>query len=88
MARFHVITLIGICSFVSHARDPSYPQRREKIRMQFLGGHLSLLVAEDIGVTGIEDSHGRAAEELTAGGTELNLYEKNTSKHMNPPKSR
>jgi hypothetical protein len=35
--------------------------------------HLGL-TAEDVGVTGIEDSHGRAAEELTAGSAELNLY--------------
>lgn len=38
-----------------------------------LGRHLSLLVAEDIRVTGIDDGQGGAAEELTAGGTELNL---------------
>lgn len=31
------------------------------------------LTAQDVGVTGIEDSHGGAAEELTASGTELNL---------------
>ena len=36
--------------------------------------HLSL-TAEDVGVTGIEDSHGGASEELTASGTELNLNE-------------
>jgi hypothetical protein len=35
--------------------------------------HLSLLVAEDVGVTSVEDSHGGASEELTAGGTELDL---------------
>lgn len=34
--------------------------------------HLSL-TAEDVGVTGIQDSHGGAAEELTAGSTQLNL---------------
>lgn len=28
---------------------------------------------QDVRVTGIEDGHGGAAEELTAGGTELNL---------------
>ena len=33
------------------------------------------LTAQDVGVTGIEDSHGGAAEELTASGTELNLYD-------------
>ena len=33
---------------------------------------------EDIGVTGINDGHGGATEELTGGGTELNLQEKNT----------
>lgn len=32
-----------------------------------------LLVSEDVGVTSVEDGHGGAAEELTAGGTELNL---------------
>jgi hypothetical protein len=34
--------------------------------------HLSL-TAEDVGVTGIEDSHGGAAEELTASSAELDL---------------
>lgn len=29
--------------------------------------------AQDVGVTGIEDGHGRAAEELTASSAELNL---------------
>lgn len=36
---------------------------------------LDLFAAEDVGVTGVKDGHGGAAEELTAGGTELNLYE-------------
>ena len=34
---------------------------------------LSSLVGQDVGVTSVEDGHGAAAEELTAGGTELNL---------------
>lgn len=34
---------------------------------------LSSLVAEDVGVTSLEDGEGGAAEELTAGGTELNV---------------
>lgn len=34
---------------------------------------LSSLVAKDIGVTSVEDGHGGAAEELTAGSAELNL---------------
>ena len=36
-------------------------------------GHLSDLVAQDIGVTGVEDADGRAAEETTKSGTKLNL---------------
>jgi hypothetical protein len=35
--------------------------------------HLSSLSREDIGVTSIQNGHDTAAEELTAGGTELNL---------------
>lgn len=31
------------------------------------------VTAQDVGVTGIEDGHGGAAEELTASGTELDL---------------
>lgn len=31
--------------------------------------------AQDVGVTGVQDSHGRAAEELTAGSAELNLLQ-------------
>lgn len=36
--------------------------------------HLSSLSREDIGITGIQDSHNTASEELSASGTELNLY--------------
>lgn len=35
--------------------------------------HLNL-TGEDVGVTSIKDGHGGATEELTAGGTELNLF--------------
>jgi len=38
------------------------------------GANLGLLVGKDIGVTSVEDGHGAATEELTAGGTELDLY--------------
>ena len=34
---------------------------------------LSGLVAEDVGVTGIQDGHGAATEELSAGSAELDL---------------
>lgn len=37
---------------------------------------LSGLVGKDIGVTSVEDGHGTAAEELTAGSAELNLQGK------------
>ena len=40
--------------------------------------HLGGVGAQDVGVTGIEDGHGRAAEELTAGGAKLNLQITNT----------
>ena len=40
--------------------------------------HLSSLGRQDVGVTGIDDGHGGATEELTGGGTELDLQEKNT----------
>lgn len=33
-----------------------------------------LLVGQDVRVTGIQDGHGRAAEELSAGSAELNLF--------------
>jgi hypothetical protein len=36
---------------------------------------LSSAGGEDVGVTGINDGHGGATEELTAGGTELDLLE-------------
>jgi hypothetical protein len=35
--------------------------------------NLGLLVGKNVGVTSVKDGHGAAAEELTAGGTELNL---------------
>jgi hypothetical protein len=40
---------------------------------------LGLLVAKDVGVTGIDDGHGGAPEELTASGAKLELER---SKHM------
>jgi hypothetical protein len=36
--------------------------------------HLSSLGRQDVGVTGVDDGHGGATEELTAGGTKLDLY--------------
>lgn len=36
--------------------------------------HLSGLGREDVGVTGVDDGHGGATEELTASGTKLDLY--------------
>jgi len=35
---------------------------------------IGLLLAEDIGVTGIQNGHDGAAEELTAGSAKFNLY--------------
>jgi hypothetical protein len=37
-------------------------------------GYLSLLVAEDIRVTSIEDGKGGASEELSASSAEFNLF--------------
>lgn len=37
-------------------------------------GIIRLLLAENVGVTGIQDGHDGAAEELTAGGAKFNLY--------------
>jgi hypothetical protein len=48
-------------------RHPPPPLRITK------SAHL-LGASEDIGVTGIEDGHGGATEQLTAGGTKLNLW--------------
>lgn len=50
---------------------------------------LRLLVGKDIGVTGVEDGHGAAAEELTASSAELNLCGENgcVSQCIYPPKS-
>lgn len=41
---------------------------------------LRRLLAQDVGVTGVKDGHGGAAEELTAGGAELNLQRGKTEK--------
>ena len=51
--------------------------------------HLCGLGGEDVGVTGVDDGHGGATEELTAGGTELDLYygKKFKSVKVVPPKS-
>ena len=49
--------------------------------------HLCGLGREDVGVTGVDDGHGGATEELTAGGTKLDLYYGFMSVICNPPKS-
>jgi hypothetical protein len=49
---------------------------------------IHLLAAEDVGVTSIQDGHGAAAEELTASGTELNLYGYMSAIVIYPPKPR
>ena len=51
--------------------------------------HLCGLGGEDVGVTGVDDGHGGATEELTAGGTELDLYYGKSSSESNvdPPKT-
>lgn len=54
--------------------------------MRSLTSRLCLLVAQDVGVTGIEDGHGGAAVQLTQSSAQVNLIEE-TSKPMNPPKS-
>lgn len=51
--------------------------------------HLCGLGGEDVGVTGVDDGHGGATEELTAGGTELDLFYGKSSSQSNvdPPKT-
>lgn len=44
--------------------------------MLLVFARLGLLVGEDIGVTGIKDGHGAAAEQLTAGSAQLNLEDR------------
>ncbi|KAL2292140.1 hypothetical protein FJTKL_10784 [Diaporthe vaccinii] len=39
------------------------------------------LLAEDVGVTSVEDGHGGASEELSAGSTQLDLSEEVSQKH-------
>jgi hypothetical protein len=64
--------LIGISSKI--AENPFLPRNAVVFLPQSkTSSRLSLLVAEDVGVTSVEDGHGRAAEELTASSTELNL---------------
>lgn len=47
--------------------------------------NLSLLVAEDIGVTSIDDGHGGASEQFTAGSTQLDLHWREKSKPTELP---
>jgi len=57
-------------------------QLADRTRLCGLGG-------EDVGVTGVDDGHGGATEELTAGGTELDLYygKRFKSVKVDPPKT-
>lgn len=52
--------------FQQHSRRPPPSLHISKT------AHL-LSASEDVGVTGIEDGHGGATEQLTAGGTQLDL---------------
>lgn len=45
-------------------------------QQQLSWARLQSLLAEDVGVTSVEDGHGGAAEELTASGTELDLLQR------------
>ena len=47
---------------------------------------LSGLVAEDVRVTGIQDGHGGATEELSEGSAQLNLQKGKKCEPKNPPK--
>lgn len=42
--------------------------------MQNQLANLCLLVAEDVGVTSVQNGHGGAAEELATGSAQLNLW--------------
>jgi hypothetical protein len=67
----HETLSLRIASYrLVYARETITPTPKNAV---LLGWHLGLLVAEDIRVTSVDDGQGRAAEELTAGGTELNL---------------
>lgn len=58
---------------------PAHPSRRSSTT-------LGSLLAEDVGVTSVEDGHGGAAEELSAGSTQLDLSEvKRLANCVNPP---
>lgn len=50
------------------------PNRDAASQYQTCSRALLGLLTQDIGVTSVEDGHGGAAEELTAGGTKLNLF--------------
>jgi hypothetical protein len=56
----------------------SYPTRYLNLRARSESSTHSPLRsrvgAEDVGVTSVKDGHGRAPEELTTGGTKLDLY--------------
>ena len=56
----------GRCHF-QHALTTCSYQLADRTHLCGLGG-------EDVGVTGVDDGHGGATEELTAGGTKLDLY--------------
>ena len=71
----------GRCRF-QHALTTCSYQLADRTHLCGLGG-------EDVGVTGVDDGHGGATEELTAGGTELDLYygKRFKSVKVDPPKT-
>jgi hypothetical protein len=62
-------------SYRKNRHIPSPDQNKPRNAMQSDHNHFHLcgLSGEDVGVTSVQDSHGRAAEELTASGAQFDL---------------
>lgn len=76
----NVVVKIRFAAGYRKSRHAIFPTPRAKRRFNakptdLLAHTLSLLVVEDIRVTSVQNGHGGAAEELAAGGAELDLLD-------------
>lgn len=68
--------LISVFFFCHYLTLSEYFKRPYSSRHNIKPVHSLLGTGENVGVTSIQDGHGRATEELTASGTKLNLSSK------------
>lgn len=62
------------CHYLTYNPECQFTPRRRHNINHSLAFYTLLGTGQDVGVTSVQNGHGRATEELTASGTKLNLY--------------